>query len=44
MVVWLKGGYNHANARKAVRKDSVITALDSDSGLDGGYVAYVVYI
>jgi hypothetical protein len=37
-------GYNHANASKAVRKDSVITVPDSDTVLDSGYVAYVAYI
>jgi len=40
----LEGGYNHANASKAVRKDSVITVPDSDTVLDSGYVAYVAYI
>jgi hypothetical protein len=40
----LEGGYNHANASKAVRKDSVITVPDSDTVLNSGYVAYVSYI
>ena len=44
MGVWFDGGYNRANASKAVRKDSVITVRDSDTRLDSGYIMYVTYI